>query len=110
MPTNAKSMIAANGLQDIFARRGWRSFLATPTGDANTVCIQYKSAKFGKMRVVECRALDLAKWMDDNCLKPGFRPMLEGILDRKPERSTPVQQELFPDNAPPAIVRRSMGD
>lgn len=108
MTLDAKSFCAANALQTLFAKRAWHGFLATPTSQADVVCVQYKSEALGEKRVVECKAMALANWMKAHANERGFRAMFEEILDRKPERATPVQQQLFPPDGPPDIVRQSM--
>lgn len=110
MATNYKSMTAASGLNDIFAKANWRAFTAYPDKMPTCVNVQYRSEKYGCTRSVSCDAVNIARWLNDNLLKPGARADFTAILDRKPERpEPPMQQDLFPELLAP-VAARSMGD
>lgn len=105
---DGRSNLYASTLNDIFARIGWHraGFTALATERHSLVGIQYRSPKYGKLRVVNCDAAGLATWLRPRAGKPGCRAAFEGLLDRKESATAaPVQQML--DLSEP-IARRSM--
>lgn len=105
---DGRSNLLASELGDIFARLGWHraGFTAMATAHHHLVGIQYRSPKYGKVRVVNCDALGLARWLKLRAGKPGCRAEFETLLDRKESAaSTPVQQML--DLSEP-LARRAM--
>lgn len=109
MATNYKSLAAASGLNDIFAKPLWH-YTAYPEAHPGTIAIQYKSHALGMVRSVQADPINLARWLQEHKLQPGARAEFERILDRKPEhRANPAQQELNLGAMPP-IVRESMGE
>lgn len=105
---NGRSNLLASELGDIFARLGWHrsGFIAMPTESANSVAIQYRSPKFGAVRVVSCDALGVAVWLKTHALTPGGKSRFVELLDRKNSISaTPMQQLL---NLSEPLARRAM--
>lgn len=102
------SNLLASEMNDIFARIGWHrsGFTAMATESATAVAVQYRSPKFGAVRVVSCDALGVARWLKTHAVKPGGKAKFEELLDRKESAaSTPVQQML--DLSEP-LARRAM--
>ncbi|MBQ4636747.1 MAG: hypothetical protein IJB64_09975 [Akkermansia sp.] len=105
---DGKSHLIASEMNDIFARIGWHraGFTAMATDRHHLVGIQYRSPKYGKVRIVNCDALGLTKWLKPRAGKPGCRAEFETLLDRKESAAdTPVQQML--DLSEP-LARRAM--
>lgn len=72
---DGRSNLLASELGDIFARLGWHraGFTAMATESATAVAVQYRSPKFGAVRVVSCDALGVARWLKLHAVKPGCR-------------------------------------
>lgn len=87
---NAKSVMAAASLNDIFRKLGWQSYKlsAFPKSNAREVDIQYRSSKYGTLRSVTCDAAGLLRWLNQNFSTFGVRRRLLELLDRKEERET----------------------
>ena len=105
---DGKSHLIASEMNDIFARIGWHraGFTAMATESATAVAVQYRSPKFGAVRVVSCDALGVARWLKTHAIKPGGKAQFLAILDRKDSLpAAPVQQML--DLSEP-IARRAM--
>lgn len=105
---DGRSNLLASELNDIFSRLGWHrsGFVAIPTESANSVAVQYRSPKFGAVRIVSCDALGVARWLKTNAIKPGGKAQFLAILDRKDNLpAAPVQQML---NLSEPLARRAM--
>lgn len=105
---DGRSNLLASELGDIFARLGWHraGFAAMATESATAVAVQYRSPKFGAVRVVSCDALGVARWLKTHAVKPGGKAKFEELLDRKESvAAAPVQQLL---NLTEPVARRAM--
>lgn len=105
---DGKSHLIASEMNDIFARIGWHraGFTAMATDRHHLVGIQYRSPKYGKVRIVNCDALGVARWLKTHAVKPGGKAKFEELLDRKESvAAAPVQQML--DLSEP-LARRAM--
>ncbi len=108
--TSATSAAAASSLGDTFSRLGWhrKGVQASATAEAYRVAIQYRSEQHGTTRVVICDACNLMAWIDARAQQPGLWRAFLAILDRKDERTAPVQQPLLPLQDMPAPARRAL--
>ena len=105
---DGRSNLLASELGDIFARLGWHraGFTAMATESATAVAVQYRSQKFGAVRVVSWDALGVALWLKTHAVKPGGKAKFEELLDRKESvAAAPVQQLL---NLTEPVARRAM--
>lgn len=105
---DGKSHLIASEMNDIFARIGWHraGFTAMATDRHHLVGIQYRSPKYSKVRIVNCDALGVARWLKTHAVKPGGKAKFEELLDRKESvAAAPVQQML---DLSDLLARRAM--